>query len=78
MYGRVSLEHIAEQFGIFHSDGKVGYSETWRVIIVGIRCTLCLSMCADSFEDIPPNWMLVILQERNNIIFLKFGYRAEE
>jgi len=69
MYRCVSRERRVEQFGIFHYVGKVRYSESWRVTIVGIRCTLCLSMCADSFEDIPPNWRLVILQERNNVIF---------
>jgi len=26
-------------------------------------------MCADSFEDIVPNWRLGILQERNNVFF---------
>ena len=61
MYRRVSREHVVEQFGVLHSDGKVRYSKSWRVIIVGIRCTLCLSMCADTFEDILPNWRLGIL-----------------
>ena len=57
-----------EHFDILHSDGKVRYSESWRVIIVEIRCTLCFSMCTDTFEDIPPNWRLGILQERDNVI----------
>jgi hypothetical protein len=69
MYRRVSREHIVEHFGILHCDAKVRYPESWRVIIVRIRCTLCLSMCADSFEDILPNWRLGMLQERNNVIF---------
>jgi hypothetical protein len=37
MYRRVSREHVVEHVDILHFDGKMRYSESWWVIIVGIR-----------------------------------------